>query len=193
MPSTNTKTNVTTGKPKTAGAIFRAPSGTAVPTDATSTLASAFVAMGFISEDGVRNANSFDTEVIREWGGDAVYEAESNRVDTFQFKMIEALNTDVLKAVHNSANVTGALATGITVKVNGEEHENAAWVIDMIMRNGVLKRICIPDAKISAISEIVYKRNEAVGYEITLKAFADSAGQYHYEYLKEAGSGSGTA
>ena len=184
----NTKTNVTTGKPKTAGAVYRAPSGTAVPTDADSTLGSGFVAMGFISEDGVRNSNSFDAEVIREWGGDAVYETESNHEDTFQFKLIEALNPDVLKAVYNSGNVTGALATGLTVKANGEEHENAAWVIDMIMRGGVLKRICIPDAKISEIAEIVYRRNEAVGYDITLKAFADSSGNYHYEYLKTAGS-----
>lgn len=192
MPTNNnTKENVTTGKPKTAGAIYRAPAGTSVPTDATTALDAAFKAMGFISEDGVTNSSSFDTEVIREWGGDAVYEAESNREDTFRFKMIEALNPEVLKAVHNASNVTGAIATGLTVKVNSDEHENAAWVIDMIMRNGTLKRICIPDAKITEIAEVVYRRNEAVGYDVTLKAFADSSGQYHYEYLKTPSS-SGT-
>lgn len=190
MPTTNTntKTNVTTGKPKTSGAVYRAPAGTAVPTTADAALAEAFKAMGFISEDGVQNGNSFDSEVIRDWGGDAVYETESNKEDTFKFKMIEALNPEVLKAVYNAANVTGALATGLKVEVNGDEHENAAWVIDMIMRNGVLKRICIPDAKISEVAEIIYKRNEAVGYDITLKAFADSSGNTHYEYLKSAGS-----
>ena len=185
----NTKTNVTTGKPKTAGAVYRAPSGTTIPTTADGQLNEAFKAMGFISEDGVTNATSFDSETIREWGGDAVYETESNKEDTFQFEMIEALNAEVLKAVYNTANVSGALATGLTVNVNGDEHENAAWVIDMIMRGGVLKRIVIPDAKISDIAEIVYKRNAAVGYNITLKAFADSSGNYHYEYLKTASSG----
>ena len=179
---------MTTGKPKTSGAIYRAPAGTAVPTTADATLSDAFKAMGFISEDGVQNGNSFDSEVIRDWGGDAVYETESNKEDTFKFKMIEALNPEVLKAVYNAAKVTGALATGLSVSVNGDEHENAAWVIDMVMRNGVLKRICIPDAKISEVAEIVYKRNEAVGYDVTLKAFADSSGNYHYEYFKSAGS-----
>ena len=145
--------------------------------------------MGFISEDGVKNASSFDTETIREWGGNAVYETESNKEDTFQFEMIEALNPDVLKAVYNAANVNGAMATGLSVKVNGDEHENAAWVIDMIMRGGVLKRICIPDAKISELAEIVYKRDQAVGYNIKLKAFADASGNYHYEYFKNASSG----
>ena len=151
----NTKANVTTGRPKTAGSVYRAPAGTAVPTDATTELAVAFKAMGYISEDGVANGRSADTETIREWGGDAVYESEDNVQDTFKFKMIETLNPEVLKAVHNDANVSGTLAAGITVKVNGDEHESAAWVIDMIMRGGVLKRICIPDAKISEISDIV--------------------------------------
>ena len=184
----NTKANVTTGKPKTAGAVYRAPSGTTCPTDATTTLAGTFVCMGYISEDGVKNGSSFDTETIRDWGGDVVYEAESNKEDTFSFKMIEALNVDVLKAVHNSANVTGAISTGIAVSVNGAEHEEAAWVIDMIMRGDILKRICIPDAKISSVAEIVYKKNEAVGYDVTLKALADASGNYHYEYIKQAAS-----
>lgn len=100
--------------------------------------------------------------------------------------MIEALNPEVLKAVHNAGNVTGTLSDGITVNVNGEEHESAAWVIDMILRNGVLKRICIPDAAISEVGEVVYRRNEAIGYQITLKAHADASGNYHYEYIKGA-------
>ena len=182
----NTKANVSIGKPKTAGAVFRAVAGTTMPTDATTALAAAFKEMGYISEDGVTNSKSNDSDTIRDWGGDAVYEAESNVEDTFQFTMIEALNPEVLKAVHNAANVTGALATGITVEVNGDEHESAAWVIDMILRNGVLKRICIPDASISEVGEVVYRRNEAIGYQITLKAHADESGNYHYEYIKGA-------
>lgn len=187
--TTNTKSNVTVGRPKTAGAVYRAPSGTAVPTDATTALAAAFKAMGYISEDGVTNGRTFDSETIRDWGGEAVYETEGNFEDTFKFKLIEALNVEVLKAVHNAANVSGALATGISVSVNSAEHESAAWVIDMIMWNNVLKRICIPDAKISEIAEIVYRKSEAVGYDVTLKAFADSSGNTHYEYIKQPSSG----
>ena len=184
----NTKTNVSTGKPKTAGAVFRAPAGTAVPTDATTELAATFKAMGYVSEDGLTNARSSDSDTIREWGGDAVYETEDNVEDTFQLTLIEALNPEVLKAVHNDGNVTGTLAAGITVTVNGEEHESAAWVIDMILRGGVLKRICIPDAAISEVGEVVYRRNEAIGYQITLKANADVSGNYHYEYIKAPAS-----
>ena len=185
MATDNTKANVTVGRPKTSGAVYRAPAGTSVPTDATTALANTFVAMGYISEEGVTNGRSSDSETIREWGGESVYEVEENFEDTFHMKMIEVLNVDVLKAVYNADNVGGALATGISVEVNSDEHENAAWVIDMIMRNKVLKRICIPDGKISEVADIVYRRTEAVGYDITIKAFPDSSGNTHYEYIKQ--------
>ena len=180
----NKKSNVSTGKPKPAGAVFRAPAGTAVPTDATTELDQAFKSMGFVSEEGVTSAKKFDSETIRDWGGDPVYETEDNVEDTLKMTLIESINPEVLKAVHNEANVSGTLETGITVKVNGEEHENAVWVVDMILRGGVLKRVVIPDAKITEVGEIVYRRNEVTGYQITLKANADASGQYHYEYIK---------
>ena len=43
--------NVSAGKPKVAGAVYRAPKGTTLPTDATTALASAFVDMGYVSEE----------------------------------------------------------------------------------------------------------------------------------------------
>ena len=53
-----TVSNVSTGKPNVAGAIFCAPIGTTLPTDTTTTLDAAFKEMGYAAEDGVVNTNS---------------------------------------------------------------------------------------------------------------------------------------
>ena len=91
--------------------------------------------------------------------------------------------------VYGDDNVTGTLETGITVKANSDEPVEASWVVDMVMRGGALRRMVLPDAKISEIGDIVYKDDEAAGYEITLKAMPDTAGQTHYEYTKKAPTG----
>lgn len=182
----NTSTNVTTGKPKAAGAIYRAPLGSTLPTDATTALASAYVALGYVSSDGVKNNNSPSTSDIKAWGGDTVLTTQTEKPDSFTMKLIEALNVEVLKAVYNSGNVTGSLSSGITVRANSSEAEAAIWVIEMFMTGNVYKRIVIPNAKISSISEITYKDDEAVGYEITLSAMPGDAtfgNDTHKEYI----------
>lgn len=182
----NVATNVTTGKPKTGGAIFYAPTGSTLPTDAVTALDAAFVSLGYISEDGLSNENSPESDEINAWGGDVVYSYQTSRSDTFSFKMIEALNPDVLKVVYGSANVTGELATGLTVKANSDDLDEHAWVVEMVLRGGVVKRVVIPNGKVTEIAEITYADNEAVGYEVTISATPDASGNTHYEYLKSA-------
>ena len=77
-----TATNVTAGKPKTAGAVFCAPVGTTLPTDAVTALANTFKDLGFVSEDGVTRSISKSTTNIKEWGGGVVLITQDEKTTT---------------------------------------------------------------------------------------------------------------
>ena len=182
----NNSAFVSTGKPKIGGAVFRAPLGTTLPTTADESLNSAFVNQGYCSEDGLTNNNSKETEKIKAWGGDTVYALTTEHNDEFGLTLIEVTNPEVLKTVHGDSNVSGSLASGLTVKVNADEIPESAWVIDMIL-HGVMKRVVIPKGKITEIEEISYKDDDAVGYGLTISALSGgfaSDSDTHKEYLK---------
>lgn len=178
---------VTAGKPKVGGHVYRAPLGTALPTDATTALNQAFVDMGYISDDGVTNSNSPESSVVNAWGGTPVLTIQESKEDSFALTFISAENLEVQKMVYGNTNVTGdAFGTGVSVSANAKELEEASYVIEMIAKGNIAHRVVIPKAKPSEIGDIVYNDTDPVGYEVTLACAADEAGNTHYEYWKTA-------
>lgn len=185
--------NVTAAKPKVGGGIYSAPLGTALPTDATTTLNTAFKNLGYVSEDGVTNSDERSTDDIKAWGGDTVNTVQTEKKDTFKYTLIEALNIDVLKEVYGDSNVSGTLATGITIKSNSKELEAHSIVIETVLTDNALKRIVLPNAKVTEVGEITYGDSDNVGYETTVTCYPDSDGNTHYEYIIRKTTSTGSA
>ncbi len=184
----NTATNVSVGKPAVTGGIYRAPLGSTLPTDPATALDAAFNCVGYISSDGVTNSQSRESGEVVAWGGDVVLTPQTKKTDTFKWKMIEVENLEALKAAYGNDNVEGtSLTDGITIKANSKELDHAAWVIDRILNDGTKSRTVIPDGQPTTIEDIVYKDDDAIGFDVTITANPYSAfdGDTHREYLKK--------
>lgn len=186
----NNAQQVTTGKPAIGGAVFRAPTTATLPTNASAAL-TGFADMGYISDDGMTRTLKRETKEIKAWGGDTVLAPQTSKEETVKLKFIEALRVDVLKAIHGDGKVSGSLQSGITIIGDSDELEEKAWVVDRITNGGYLDRLVIPRGKIIDIADIDYKDDEPVGFEVTIRALADTNGKTSYEYISDASGESG--
>ena len=85
--------------------------------------------------------------------------------------------------MYGDDNVTGDLKTGITIKATAAQADPRAYVFDMVLKGGALKRVVLPNASFAGIEDVTYKDNTQIGYAITLSALPDSTGTTHYEYI----------
>lgn len=188
--STNNTAYINAGKPKIGGAIFTAPLGTAVPTNADAELAAAFKCTGFVTEDGVSDNMTRSTKDVKAWGGDTVMRIQTAFGDEFKWNFLQTNDPDVLAAIYGEGNVSGTPETGMTLTVNSQDVPNRIWVIDMVLKDGGKKRLVIPNGSATVSGEIKYADADAVNYPITVGALPDTAGNTHYEYTKSGSASS---
>lgn len=186
----NDTSNVFVAKPKSGGAVFVAPSGTTLPTDATTALGSSFVCLGFISEDGSEQEISDDNQDFKAWGGEKVLVVNTSHEEQQHMTFIEQ-NVEVLKQVYGADNVSGTWQTGISVKHNANDKAEYVYVIETVLGKTRINRLVIPRGKVIEIGSVVRKDDELLGYETTIDCLVDSLGNNAYEYFATVSS-SGT-
>lgn len=179
----NDADNVSFGKPKASGAVFVAPYGTALPTNAHVALNAAFKGMGYVSEDGLVNSVEADTEEVNAWGGDLVLVGQTTFKETFMVNLIET-NEEALKVYYGSDNVVVEGNGSITVTQSNEMLPNVSVVFDLVLTGGRIKRIVVPNAQIADRSgEITYVDGEPIAYPALFVAYPDANGDTHKEYI----------
>lgn len=184
----NDATKVSFGKPKSTGALYVAPYGTALPTMATAALNAAFKSMGYISDEGLVNGVETDTEEVHAWGGDLVLAGQTTFAERFTLNLIET-NSETLKTIYGADNVTVEGNGSITVRQTSAMLPNVSLVLELVLTGSRIKRIVVPNAQIVDRSgEVTYVDGEAITYPAVFLAYPDSSGAYHTEYIATAAS-----
>lgn len=167
--------NVIVGKPAASGGVLIAPLGTALPDDATTAPAAAFVGAGYVADAGVTQQINTSTTDIKAWGGNTVRTVQTDHSLDYKFTLIET-STRSLSAYYGADNVTEGV-----VSVTAGDLPHSAWVIEV--RDGTRRvRIVIPDGQVTAREDVVFQDGGAVSYGITVSCYPDAEGVKAYIY-----------
>lgn len=168
--------------PNVMGGIWRAPLNTTAPIDTSTVLATPFVSLGYVDDDGVTlNIDRPSTKQYA-WGGSLVAALQQHYAATFTFKLYQIVDPDVQKVIHSDANVTVTAATSTTgtittVKMNAVLNVNSMWVIEGYYQN-VSMRLVVPNARVTQVGNFVLTHKSLAVYPATLEAFPDNNGDF---------------
>jgi len=150
------------------GAVYVAPTGTTAPTDSGATLDPLFTDLGYVSADGITENIDRSTNQIRAWqNGSLVREITSEGTYSVEMTFIET-NQEVLELYY------GGSITGGAIEIDpASSGGRKSFVIDVVDGSAV-ERIYIPAGEITSVGERTLASGEAIGYQVTITAYADA-------------------
>lgn len=190
----NNKDNITIGLPKPSGAIYWAPQGTALPTDATTPLSENYTNLGFVTADGVTLSDAEETEEIQAWGPETVMTSQSSYGVNATFNLLETSRIAVLQFIYGKDNVTVNEDGSVSWRTTGEQLPRGVLVIDTLQNNGSTKarvhRHILGDCQfVDRSGDRTYNNSDAVSYPVNMKAYkfkdpsSESTMVYELNYL----------
>ena len=179
----NNSANVSAAKPGVKGAIFWAPVGTDMPTDASTDLGEAFESVGYVSEEGLTEKETRSYQNHKAWGGDRVKTSQTEYAKSYSFKMIET-NETTMKIRYGTDNVVASNGKVTMVKHNAKELPEGVWVIEMIIAGKIVRKV-MPKGKIEEIGDIAYNDGDLVEYDVTLGLLPGDDGDCEKTYFAE--------
>ena len=140
------------------------------PTDAVVALPIGFVDLGYVSEDGVTEANSQTIEKIKAWQKSAVVRSTVTEGETTYALTLIQTNADTLAEYYGAAvDANGGLVIDPT-----RERPHRSYIIDVIDGDELI-RTYIPDGQVTEVGDQVYQAGAPIGYEITITAYDNTA------------------
>ncbi|MFG3585137.1 hypothetical protein [Streptomyces sp. NPDC047990] len=157
------------------GSVYIAPKGTTAPADLDSAWAAGWVDLGYLSDDGVSMEYGTDTQDINAWQSLSPVRKVLTSVNmTLGFTAIE-LKTATVTLYFPSATMSDVSGTvhklSIPAAPSPDERAIGLEWIDGTIKN----RLIISRGEVTDRSAITIGRSDAVGLEMTVSAYADTA------------------
>lgn len=173
---------VTVGSAKVTGAVFVAPEGTALPTDATTALSNSFKLLGFTSDAGVQISESSSSDEIRAWEGRTkVYEVQTEYTEAVSFTPIQC-NSDVAKLMWGDSWVTVENDGSMHIKHHGGTIDPVVIAIESTPREGIVKRN-VGTFQLNERGEQTMDGTQVDGRQLSFDAIEDDDGVTMHEFI----------
>lgn len=156
------------------GELYKAPLGTALPTDIDTALNAAFVGLGYLSDDGATESNDDSVSDIVAWqNATTVRSATTESTLSLSMTLIE--NTaEVLETFHRGSVM--AVAGGVaTLAVKPVVADPSTWVLNVVDGLSVF-RLAVGNGEIVERGDVIYQNGEPIGYPIVIRCYPDSNG-----------------
>lgn len=174
--------NIKAARPKVSGVFFAAPAGTSAPTDASTTLAAAYLNGGYVSDAGIVQTIDRSTSVLRDMGGDGVFVLDESHEVSYKLTPLE-INPVTFAQIFGEDNVTSSGSDVTAVIINGNPLEEQVYVFDMRLTNGDLMRVVVPRGIVTGTGDMTFKKGAPITSELTIAALPDAAGNKAYYYF----------
>lgn len=153
------------------GAVYVGALDAVAPTSAESAIDETFADLGYVSEDGVSESRERSTNEIRAWQkASLVREVTTESSMSYSFTLLET-KKETVELYYGSV-----VAADGSVSIDpGSTGGRQSFVIDVIDGDSVI-RMYIPQGEVTEVGEQAYTNGEAMGFEVTVKAYADENG-----------------
>lgn len=178
------QSKIFTGGPnqtKVVGAILRAPLGTTMPATIDTAPDAAFVASGYITEDGLELTPELSTKDIKDWSGAVVRKLVETFTNELMWKHLETAK-ESLENYFGAANVTVTARTttkGEQIKavLNKNELPHGAFIFQI--KDGPRRiMITVADGQVAKREKLAFKATDPTTWGVTLSTFEDTNGNH---------------
>lgn len=169
------------------GELFSAPPGTALPTDAATALAAAYIGHGYVSEDGVTENWDDSVDNIIAWqNATTVRAVRTESTLTLACTLIQTRGSN-LELFYPGSSVVANL-TEWKLAVKPPTADRRVFVLNVVDGTDLI-RIALGNAELTERGEVPYQNGDAVMYPVTITAFPDDDGNLMVKYSNSAAWG----